>query len=39
MIGEDEERKAQEEIQVLTDLYVKEIDQAVAAKEKELMVI
>jgi ribosome recycling factor len=39
MIGEDEERKAQEEIQVLTDQYVKEVDQAVAAKEKELMVI
>ena len=39
MIGEDEERKAQEEIQVLTDQYVKEVDQAVAVKEKELMVI
>jgi len=39
MIGEDEERKAQEEIQVLTDQHVKEVDQAVAAKEKELMVI
>ncbi|MDA3979144.1 MULTISPECIES: ribosome recycling factor [Gallibacterium] len=36
-ISENEERKAQEEIQKLTDLYVKKVDEALAEKEKELM--
>jgi ribosome recycling factor len=39
MIGEDEERKGQEEIQELTNQHVEEIDQIVAVKEKELMVV
>ena len=38
-ISEDEERRAQEEIQKLTDKHVKEIDQILAEKEKELMEI
>ncbi|KAG1658073.1 1-deoxy-D-xylulose 5-phosphate reductoisomerase [Nymphon striatum] len=36
-ISEDEERKGQEEIQKLTDKYVKEIDEVVAVKEEDLM--
>ncbi|MZI91667.1 ribosome recycling factor [Vibrio sp. CAIM 722] len=36
-ISEDEDRKAQEEIQKLTDLAVKKVDDLLAAKEKELM--
>ena len=39
MIGEDEERKGQEEIQELTNQHVEEIDQIIAVKEKELMVV
>ncbi len=38
-ISEDEERRAQDEIQKLTDKHVKEIDQILAEKEKELMEI
>lgn len=38
-ISEDEERKATESIQKLTDKYVAEIDQVLAAKEKEMMEI
>jgi ribosome recycling factor len=37
MISQDEEKKAQEEIQKLTDKHVAEIDQVLAAKEKEIM--
>jgi ribosome recycling factor len=37
MISQDDERKAQEEIQKLTDRYVAEIDQQLAAKEKEIL--
>lgn len=37
MISQDEDRRAQEEIQKLTDKYVAEIDQALAEKEKELL--
>ncbi|MCG9775288.1 ribosome recycling factor, partial [Vibrio diabolicus] len=33
----DEDRKAQDEIQKLTDVAVKKIDEVLAAKEKELM--
>ncbi|SHE87515.1 ribosome recycling factor [Vibrio gazogenes] len=36
-ISEDEERKAQDDIQKLTDVAVKNIDDVLAAKEKELM--
>jgi ribosome recycling factor len=36
-ISEDEDRKAQDEIQKLTDVAVKKIDDVLAAKEKELM--
>ncbi|MDH3000716.1 ribosome recycling factor [Chelonobacter oris] len=36
-ISEDDERKAQDMIQKLTDIYVKKVDEALAEKEKELM--
>ena len=39
MIGEDDERRAEDEIQVITDKYVAEIDQLLAEKEAELMEI
>jgi len=38
-ISEDEERKAQEQIQQLTDKYVSEVDKVLAVKETELMEI
>jgi ribosome recycling factor len=38
-ISEDEERRAQEEIQKLTDRYVAEVDKALAAKEQDLMAV
>ncbi|AFU98267.1 ribosome recycling factor [Simiduia agarivorans] len=38
-IGEDEERRAQDEVQKITDKYVAEVDAALAAKEKDLMAI
>ena len=38
-ISEDEERKATEAIQKITDKYVAEIDLVLAAKEKEMMEI
>jgi len=37
MISQDEEKKAQEEIQKLTDKHVAEIDAVLAVKEKEIM--
>jgi ribosome recycling factor len=37
VITEDEERKAHEEIQKLTDHFVAEVDTLLAAKEKEIM--
>jgi len=37
MISQDDERKAQDDIQKLTDKYLAEIDQQLAAKEKEIM--
>jgi len=37
MIGEDEERRAQDEIQGLTDKHVADIDKMLAEKEAELM--
>ncbi len=36
-ISEDEDRKAQDEIQKLTDAAVKKVDEVLATKEKELM--
>ena len=39
MIGEDDERRAEGDIQTLTDKYVAEIDELLAAKEAELMEI
>ena len=38
-ISEDDDRRAQEEIQKLTDAFIKLVDDALAAKEKELMEI
>ena len=38
-ISEDEERKAAEDIQKLTDRYVSEVDKVLAGKETELMEI
>lgn len=38
-IAEDEERRAQDDIQKLTDRYVAEIDKALAAKEADLMAV
>ena len=37
LIGQDDEKKAQEDIQKLTDKYVAEIEQILATKEKEIM--
>jgi len=39
MIGEDEERRGEGEIQEITNKYVAEIDEVLAAKEAELMEI
>ena len=36
-ISEDDDRRAHEEIQKLTDGYIQKLDQAVKAKEKEVM--
>jgi ribosome recycling factor len=38
-ISEDDEHRGQEQVQKLTDKYVKEIDQILATKEKDLMEI
>ena len=37
LVSEDVDRKAQEEVQKLTDNYVAEVDHVLAEKEKELM--
>ena len=39
MIGEDDEHRAEDEIQVITDKYIAEIDALLAEKESELMEI
>ena len=39
MIGEDDEHRAEDEIQAITDKYVGQIDQVLADKEAELMEI
>jgi ribosome recycling factor len=38
-ISEDEERRAQEDIQKLTDRFVTEVDKLVAEKEKEVLTV
>jgi ribosome recycling factor len=38
-ISEDDEKRAQDEIQKLTDSYIKKIEEILSAKEKELMEI
>jgi len=38
-VSEDEERRAQEEIQKLTDKHIADIDKMIAAKEAELMAV
>ena len=38
-VSEDEERRAQDEVQKLTDKYIAEVDKVLAAKEAELMEI
>lgn len=38
-VTEDEERRAEEDIQKLTDKFVKDVDGVVQAKEKELMAV
>lgn len=37
MIGEDDERRAHDEIQTITDRHIAEIDKVLAVKESELM--
>jgi ribosome recycling factor len=39
LVSQDDDRRAQEDVQKLTDKYVAEIDQVLAEKEKELMQI
>jgi len=39
MIGEDDERRAEDEIQAITDKYVAQIDEVLAEKEAELLEI
>ena len=36
-ISEDDDRRSQDDVQKMTDLFIKKIDDALAAKEKELM--
>ena len=38
-VAEDEERRAQDEVQKLTDRYISEVDKAMAAKEADLVVV
>jgi ribosome recycling factor len=38
-ISEDEERRAQDDVQKLTDRFIAEIDKALAAKEADLMAV
>jgi len=38
-ISEDDDRRAQDEIQKLTDRYIAEIDKALVAKEADLMAV
>ncbi|HBX23783.1 MAG TPA: ribosome recycling factor [Desulfotomaculum sp.] len=38
-ISEDEQRRLQDEVQKLTDKYIKEIDELLSVKEKEIMTV
>lgn len=38
-VSEDEERRAQDEVQKLTDKFIADVDKALAAKEAELLVV
>jgi ribosome recycling factor len=38
-VSEDEERRAQDEVQKLTDKFVAEVDKLAAEKEKELLTV
>lgn len=38
-LSEDEERRGQDEVQKLTDKYIKQVDETFAAKEKEVLTI
>ena len=38
-VSEDEEKRAQDDIQKLTDRFIAEVDKSVAEKEKELMTV
>ena len=38
-ITEDDQKKAEKDLQTLLDKYIKKVDDALAAKEKELMAI
>jgi ribosome recycling factor len=38
-IGEDDERRAQDDIQKMTDKYIAEMDKVLAEKEKDLMAV
>ena len=38
-ISEDDERRASEEIQKITDTWIKKVDEVLADKEKELMAV
>jgi len=38
-VGEDEERRAQDDVQKLTDRFVAEIDKALQSKETDLMAV
>jgi ribosome recycling factor len=37
MISQDDERRAETEVQKLTDKYIADVEQLLAAKEKEIM--
>jgi ribosome recycling factor len=39
LVSQDDDRRAQDEVQKLTDKHVAEIEQVLAEKEKELMQI
>jgi ribosome recycling factor len=38
-ITEDDQKKAEKDLQDMLDKYIKQVDEALAAKEKELMAI
>ena len=38
-MSEDEQSRSEKEIQKMTDKYIAEVDQIVAAKEKEVMTV